>query len=87
MNYDIWAGAGISAATFLVTWGTMRAKTVELERRVTQLENVCGGLHDSYVSYMHFNEFVTGVKENYRDLKNDIQRLFDAVSKSVSSKV
>ncbi len=86
MTYDVWAGAGISAVMFLVSWGAARATIANLERRISKLEDVSEGLHDTYVAYAHFNEFVGGIKENYRDLKQDIQRLFEAVSKSTSEK-
>ncbi len=86
MTYDIWAGAGISAVMFLVAWGGARVTIANLEKRVDKVEKTTDEFHDTYVAYAHFNEFVGGIKENYRDLKADIQRLFEAVSRNTGEK-
>ena len=79
------AGAGIVA--FLITWGATRGKVADLERRVQIVEEqldrqleLVHSLRDVYVSYQHFNEIMSNIRETHRELKDDLKKVIDLLS-------
>lgn len=84
---ELLAAAGAGVVTFLITWGSTRGKVSELERRVQvteeqvdrQLELV-HSLRDVYVSYQHFNEIMSTIRETHRELKDDLKKVLDLLS-------
>lgn len=84
---ELLGGAAVGLATFLITWGMMRGKVIELERRMTDAENeaktqrtAIQGLSDVYVNYRHFNEVMSSVRESYRELKDDVKKILELLS-------
>jgi len=69
-----------AVGTFLITWGAMRAKVIDLEKRTEALELRNDSHHEVYVNYKHFNEALGGVRENYRDLKDDVKKILILLS-------
>lgn len=89
MNAELWAGLGMMAVSFLIGWGATRAKVMELDRRNIQLElnmekikDSLAGLNDVYVNYKHFNEAMASIRESYKDLKEDMKKVLELLSRN-----
>lgn len=84
---ELLAAAGAGIVTFLITWGATRGKVVDLERRMQVVEErsdrqleVIHSLRDIYVSYQHFNEIMSTIRETHRELKDDLKKVLDLLS-------
>lgn len=84
---ELLAAGGAGIVTFLITWGATRGKVSELERRIQVLEEqtdrqleLVHSLRDVYVSYQHFNEIMTTIRETHRELKDDLKKVLDLLS-------
>jgi hypothetical protein len=84
---EAWAACGGAVVSFLIGWGMMRARLTELERRTTynelqsnkQLELI-HGLREVYVSYQHFNEIMTSIRETQREMNHKMERILELLT-------
>lgn len=78
---EIYVAVGTFAVTFLIGWGMNRATLVEHERRVSAVEMELAKQHEVFVSYRHFNEIMTTVRDAQKELRDDMKQVLDMVGK------
>lgn len=85
---DFVIGGGlIFVFTFLITWGAVRAKSQDHERRIEKLEDesarqleLIHSLRDVYVSYQHFNEIMQTIREANKDLNDKVSKVIELLT-------
>lgn len=80
--------AGVSGMVgFLITWGALRGKVQELERRteaaekaLEQQRDLIYNLRDIYVSQQHFNQIMESMRDSHREVKEDVKKVIEILS-------
>lgn len=84
---ELYSTFGALLVAGLIAWGALRSKVSTHEKELDQLRAqneeqraMIMETHEKFVSYAHFNEVLGTIKENHRDLKDDIKRVFELIS-------
>lgn len=92
MSNEMWAavvGALIGVVVpvffaFLPNWGAFKHRMLALESRAKRVEaaneelrHKLEELSEVYVTYKHFNEIMSMIKETQRELREDVKKVLD----------
>ena len=64
-----------------VVYGMIKAKVDKVENDIKTLFMVRDGMNERYVTYQYFHEVISQIKENQRDLQQDVKQLISMVGK------
>ena len=68
-------------ASFLVTYGVMKNKQETSDKRIDWLEDRVEEIKSSYVTLAQFNSTVQMLHSDQVEMRNDIKRILEIVSK------
>lgn len=61
--------------------GDLKQKQIYIQKTREQFAEQVHNLHEVYVSRAHFNETMAMIRDNYRELKDDVKKILDFISR------
>lgn len=64
-----------AVATFLVTWGAMRAQVTRLEKDINETNAKIDIIKEKYVTFTVFHDVIGQLRDDQRELRSDVKSI------------
>lgn len=76
----------LAIATFLVTWGAMRAQVLRLEKEMANTLEKIESIKEKYVTFVVFHDVIGELRNDQRELRSDVKSILTILNELRSSR-